>query len=156
MRSILGRVALESALQAKVHDPAIIKGDHHLEKEVCITAGHVLVQMHITDWAKAQKEDPMLSALLNWLKAQKKTDLKALLAEYTSSKEDQLILWNWQNFTTHQRALYLCSTPKGKTKDLLLFVVPKAHCVTALNGYHRDVGHQGCDHTLSLLWEHFW
>ena len=34
----------------------------------------------------------MLSALLDWLEAQKKTDLKALLAECTSSKEGQLIL----------------------------------------------------------------
>ena len=45
--------------------------------------------------------------------------------------------------------------PKGETKDLLLFIVPKAHHVTALNGCHRDAGHQGHDCTLSL-WEHFW
>ena len=56
----------------------------------------------------------------------------------------------------HQHALYLCSMPKGKTKDILLFMVPKAHWVVTLNGCHRDAGHQGCDHTLSLLWEHFW
>ena len=43
--------------------------------------------MHITDLAKAQKEDPMLSTVLDWLKAEKKTDLKALLAEHLSSKE---------------------------------------------------------------------
>ena len=45
--------------------------------------------------------------------------------------------------------------PKGKTKDLLLFMVPEAHCVATLNGCHKDVGHQGHDHTLSLLWECF-
>ena len=112
--------------------------------------------MHVTDWDKAQKEDPMLSTVLDWLKAQTKTHLKALLAEHTSSVEGQLILWNWQNFTIHQGALYLCLMPKGETKDLLLFIVPKAHCVTTLNGCHRDVGHQGHDHTLTLLWEHFW
>ena len=56
----------------------------------------------------------------------------------------------------HQGALYLCSTPKGKTEDLLLFVVPKDHQVTTLNGCYRDAGHQDHDHTLSLLWEHFW
>ena len=33
----------------------------------------------------------------------------------------------------------------------MLFVVPKVHQVTALNGCHWDAGHQGCDHTLSLL-----
>ena len=95
--------------------------------------------MHITDWAEAQKEDPMLSTVLDWLKAQKKTDLKALLAEHASSKEDQLILQNWQNFTIHQGALYLCLMPKGETENLLLFMVPRAHCVTAFNECHRDV-----------------
>ena len=46
--------------------------------------------------------------------------------------------------------------PKGKSDDLLLFMVSKAHCVTALNGCHQDVGHQGHNHTLSLLQECFW
>ena len=112
--------------------------------------------MHVTDWAKAQKEDPMLSAILDWLKAQKKTDLKTLLVEHTSSEEGWLILWNQQNFTIHQGALCLHSTPKGETKDLLLFMVPKAHCVTTLIGFHRDMDHQGHDCTLSLLWKHVW
>ena len=56
----------------------------------------------------------------------------------------------------HQRALYLHSMPKDENKDLPPFVVPKAHWVAALNGCHRDAGHQDHDHTLSLLWEYFW
>ena len=55
----------------------------------------------------------------------------------------------------YQGALYLHSMPKGGTEDLLLFVVPKAHWVTALNRCHRDAGHQGIDSTLSLLREGF-
>ena len=46
--------------------------------------------------------------------------------------------------------------PKGENENLLLYVVPKVHWVTTLNGCHRDAGHQGSDHTLSLLQEHFW
>ena len=53
-------------------------------------------------------------------------------------------------------ALYLCSMTKEENEDLLLFIVLKAHQTTALNWCHQDVGHQGCDHTLSLLQEHFW
>ena len=34
--------------------------------------------------------------------------------------------------------------------------MPKVHWTAALNGCHWDVGHQGSDHTLSLLQEHFW
>ena len=46
--------------------------------------------------------------------------------------------------------------PKGENEDLLLFMVPKEHWTATLNGCHWDAGHQGCDHTLSLLQEHFW
>ena len=92
--------------------------------------------MHVTNWAEAQREYPGLNAVLDWLEAQKKTDLKTLLGEYASRKEGQLVLRNHQNFMVHQKALYLCSTPKGKNEDLLLFVVPKVHWVAALNGCH--------------------
>ena len=87
MKSILKGVALGSVHWVEVHNPTIVEGDCHLEQEVCVTAGCTLVQMHVTDWAAAQKEDPMLSTVLDWLKAQKKTDLKALLGEHASSKE---------------------------------------------------------------------
>ena len=98
----------------------------------------------------------MLSAVLDWLEAQKKTELKTLLGEHASSEEGQLILQTQQNFMIHQKALYLDSVSKGENEDLLLFVVPKVHWVTALNGCHRDAGHQGHDQTLSLLQECFW
>ena len=98
VRSILNRVALGAVHWAKVHDPTVVKVDFSLEWEVHIAAGCALMQMHVIGWAEAQREDPMLSAVLDWLKAQKKVDLKALLAEHASSKEGWLILWNWQNF----------------------------------------------------------
>ena len=131
---------------AKVHNPAIVEGDH------CLEQGHTQVQMHVNGWTEAQREDPMLSAVLDLLEAQKKTDLKVLLAKHVSSEEGWLISWNQQNFTIHQGALYLWSMPK----DLLFFLVPKAQHVAALNGCHRDAGHQGHNCTLSLLWECFW
>ena len=66
------------------------------------------------------------------------------------------MVWrNCQNFTTLQGTLYLYSTPKREKEDLLLFVVPKTRWTVALTRCHQDAGHQGCDHTLSLLQEHF-
>ena len=112
--------------------------------------------MHMIDWATVQKEDPVLHAMLNWLGTQKKTNLRTLLQEHASSKEGQMVWRNHQNFMTLQNSLYLCSMPKGENEDLLLFMVPKAHQIAALNRCHWDTGHQGCDHTLSLLQEHFW
>ena len=80
--------------QANIHDSAIVESDHHLEQEVCVAAGCTLVQMHVMNWAEAQKEDPLLSAIPDWLNAQKKTELEALLVEHASSKEGKLILQN--------------------------------------------------------------
>ena len=57
------------AHHAEVQDPVMVEGDQHLEQEVHLTAGWPLVGMHVTDWAKAQKEDPKLSTVLDWLKA---------------------------------------------------------------------------------------
>ena len=156
VRSILNGITLGAAYRSEVNDPTMVEGDHDLEQEVHVTAACVLIQMHMTDWAEAQTEDPVLSTVLDWIEAQKKTDLKTLLGEHASSEEGQLILWNWQNFMIHQKALYLHSMPKGKSEDLLLFVVLKAHWVATLNRCHRDAGHQGHDHTLSLLQECFW
>ena len=112
--------------------------------------------MHVTDWAKTQREDPVLNAVLDCLKARKKTDLKTLLEEHASSVDGQLVWRNCQNFMIHQKTLYLCTTPKGESEDLMLFVVPRAHWVAALNGCHMNAGHQGHDNTLSILQEHFW
>ena len=46
--------------------------------------------------------------------------------------------------------------PKGKSEDLLLFIIPRMHLAATLNGCHTDAGHQGHDHTLSLLQECLW
>ena len=112
--------------------------------------------MHVTNWATAQKEDPELDAVLQWLELKKKTNLRTFLGEHASSEEGQIIWRNCQNFTILQGTLYLYSMPKGENEDLLPFMVPKMHYNATLNGCHRDTGHQGHGHTLSLLQEHFW
>ena len=74
-------------LRAECHHPTVVEGDQGKEKEVHVATGWVLVQMHVTDWAEAQREDPVLSTVLDWLEAQKKTNLKTLLGEHASSEE---------------------------------------------------------------------
>ena len=81
----------------------------------------------MTNWATAQREDPVLNAMLNWLETLKKTDLRTLLGEHASSKEGQVVWQNCQNFMTLQNALYLCPMPKGENEDLLLFMVLRSH-----------------------------
>ena len=137
MQAILDGATIGASQRAEGEDPAVIKGDQQREKEVQVATGQVLVEMHVTDWATAQKEDPKLDAVLQWLESKKKTDLRTLLGEHTLSEEGQMVWRNHQNFTTLRGTLYLCSTPKGENEDLLLFVVPKMHIWTAaLNGCH--------------------
>ena len=85
VRSILDGLTLGAAHWVEVHDPTVIEGDYDLEQEVHVMASHALVQMHVTDWAKAQREDPVLSAVLDWLEVQKRMDLRMLLAEHASN-----------------------------------------------------------------------
>ena len=151
VQAVLDGAAIGTSQRAEVENPAVIENNQCLEQEVCVATGQILVEMHVTNWAKAQKEDPELDTVLQWLSSKKKADLKTLLGECVKSKEGQMVWRNCQNFISLQGTLYLCSTPKGEDEDLLLFVVPKAQWTAALNGCHRDAGHQGHDRTLSLL-----
>ena len=69
----------------------MVEDDHNVEKEVHVTTGWVQVDMHVTDWAAAQKEDLVLNAVLTWLGAQKKIALRTLLKEHASSEEGQMV-----------------------------------------------------------------
>ena len=92
--SILDGVTLGAAQRAEGDDPTIVEGDQVLEREVRVTTGWVLVEMHVTDWATAQREDLVLDAVLHWLEAKKKTDLRTLLGEHASGEEGQMV---WRN-----------------------------------------------------------
>ena len=65
VKSILNRVTLGTVHWAKVHNPAMVEGNQCLEQEVLVAAGCTLVEMHVTDWAEAQREGPMLSTVLD-------------------------------------------------------------------------------------------
>ena len=127
VQAILDGATVGTSWRAERENPAITEGDQQLEKEVWVATGQILVEMHLTNWAVAQKEDPELNAVLQWLGSRKKADLRTLLRECITSKEGQMVWRNCQNFTSLQGTLHLCSTPKGENEDLLLFVVPKAH-----------------------------
>ena len=71
MQSILDGATLGADQRAEGEDPAVVEDDQ--EKEVQVAAGQVLVEMHVTDWATAQREDLKLDTVLHWLEAKKKT-----------------------------------------------------------------------------------
>ena len=58
--------------------------------------------------------------------------------------------------TLYQGAIYHHHTPAGELEEVLWFVVPMGHQVSAMNGCHQDAGHQGQQQTLYLLQDQFW
>ena len=61
-----------------------------------------------------------------------------------------------KDFVLRRNLLYLKVMPKRSNEDVLAFVVPGLKGQAAIDGCHRYLGHQGRDHTLSLLRERFW
>ena len=100
VQAVLDGATVGTSQRAEGENPAVIESDQQLEKEVWVTAGQILVEMHVTDWAVAQKEDPKRDAVLQWLESRKKTDLRTLLGECIMSKEGQMVWRNCQNFTS--------------------------------------------------------
>ena len=100
VQAILDGATVGTSQRAERENPAIIKGDQQLEKEVQVTAGQVLVEMHVTDWAATQKEDHEFNAVLQWLESRKKTALRTLLRECIMSEEGWMVWRNHQNFTS--------------------------------------------------------
>ena len=152
VRSILDEVTFGTAHQAKVYDPAIVEGDHHLEQEVHVATGCTLVQMHVTGWA----EGPNVEHSVGLAEGTEEDRFEGTSSRMDLQQRRLADLRELPEFYNSLGALYLHTMPKGETEDLLFFMVPRTHCVTTLNGCHRDADHQGCDHTLSLLWECFW
>ena len=89
MQSILDGATLGATQRAEGDDPAVVEGDHEIEKEVCVATGQVLVEIHITNWAAAQREDPELDAVLCWLEAKKKIDLRTLLGSMLPVRREE-------------------------------------------------------------------
>ena len=127
VQAILDGATIGASQRQKEKTLLSSKVTNRRKKEVRVTVGQVLVEMHVTNWATAQKEDSELDAVLQWLESKKKTDLRTLLGEYVLNGEGRMVWRNHQNFTTLRGTLYLCSTPKGENEDLLLFMVPKMH-----------------------------
>ena len=100
------------------------------------------VNLHIIDWVAVQQEIPILNIVLEWISSHKVQDLKHLLGDHTMIKEGMAILRERKKFTLHQGALYHCQTLARELEEALQFVVHMAHRLAAMNGCHRDLGHQ--------------
>ena len=100
VQAILDRATMCASYRVEGENPTIIEGDQQMEKAELVATGRVLVEMYVTNWAVAQKEDPKLDAVLQWLESKKKTDLRTLLRKCIMNEEGWMMWRNCQNFTT--------------------------------------------------------
>ena len=161
VKSILDGVTMGMTKRVDVQDSAVAEADEEIYKPVQETAilaraTQSCINLHVTDWVTAQQEDPILKTMIEWISNQKVQDLKNLLGGDANTKDGKTILWEWKKLILYQGALYHCHTPMSKLEEVLQFVVPMAHWVTAMNGCHWDAGHQGQQQTLCLLHDWFW
>ena len=49
VEAIMDRTTMGASQRVEVGDPIIIKGDQQMEKEVWVTTGQVLAEMHVTN-----------------------------------------------------------------------------------------------------------
>ena len=161
VKSILDGVTRGTTGRADAHDPVVVEADekiHWQVKETAVQAeaAHVCVNMHVMDWIAVQQEDPILKIVMWWISSHREQDLKYLLGDHAAMEEGMAILRERKKSTLHQGALYHCYTPAGELEELLWFVVSTAHRMVAMNGCHRDAGHQGIWKILSLSQDWFW
>ena len=119
----------------------------HLEAdaiEVNMRSARVSTQMHITDWAEAQQEDPEIEPAMDWCCLNKKKSL-----DWTAHEVKVQL-------TLSGGLLYYQHKPNYQLEEVKQFIVLQTHRRMAIDGCHQDAGHQGKKRTENLISGRFW
>ena len=82
--------------------------------------------------------------------------MEEYLAGVASVYEKHFYVARQKEFTVQDNLLYLQATPANSQDMVPVFVIPTVDWQAAIDSCHCSVGHQGRDHTLSLMKERFW
>ena len=150
--------------RAEADDPRVVQEHKKAEGEIIIQA-QMLAEtkrnyqnLANSQWVVALHGDRAIRLIMDWLK-RKKDDNRTLdqyLKHHIPDAECCIYAAHQKDFVLRCNLLYLRVTPKRSNEDVLVFVVPGLKRQAAIDGCHRYLGHQGRDHTLSLLKERFW
>ena len=142
----------------------MIEESKHVDQEVIVRYTQILKQhkqfrnLANLDWVEAQRRDPIIPTVIDWIKWPREDG--RTLAEYlvgvASEYEKRFYAARQKEFTIQENLLYLQATPTNSHDSALVFVVPTKDQQAAIDGCHHSAGHQGQDHTLSLMKECFW
>ena len=149
VQSLLEGVIVGVANRSEVRASEELLEEHeHLSLEVRVQAAK-LAPMHIVDWEEAQEADIALATCCKWLCLKRDTPfpeqdalLKKCLGMGAETEQGKMFFCICNSLVLSKGLMYMSTTPKGKTEGVLTFVVPVGQLRMALNGVHRDVGHQ--------------
>ena len=140
----------------------LLEEHEHLSQEARVQAAK-LEPMHIVDLEVAQEADTALAACHKWLCLRKDMPLpwwdsflKECLGAEAGMEQGKMFFHIRNSLILSKGLMYVSCTPKGETEGVLAFVIPVGQCHLALNGVHRDAGHQSQQRTLALTQERFW
>ena len=112
--------------------------------EVNVRSARLSTQMHVTDWADAQCEDPEIEATMDWCRLNgRKSEpwtkqlmkLKSRLGSHKNTPVGKSMLRNADRLTLCGGLLYHRYTPKYQVEEVKCLMVPKAHR-TAIDSCH--------------------
>ena len=111
-----------------------------------------------SQWVVTQQGDQAIRLVMNWLRWRKDDNLTLdqYLKHHIPDVERHIYTACQKDFMLQRNLLYLRVMPKRSNEDILAFVVLGLKRQVVIDGCHRYLGHQGRDHTLSLLRERFW
>ena len=133
--------------------------------EVSVKSARLNSQMHMTNWAEAQREDPEIEAAMDWCRldrkkskpwAQQLLKFKSRLGLNKNTPAGKSLLRNADWLTLCGGLLCHRYTPKYQVDKVKCFIVLRAHRRTVIDGCHRDTGHQGKKRMESLVSDRFW
>ena len=147
--------------EAKANE-GLLEEHERLSREARVQVAK-LELMHIVDWEQAKEADVALARCRKWLHLRRgmppprqDTLLKECLGGEAEMEQGKMFFHICNSLVLNKGLMYVNMTPKGETEGVLVFVIPMAQHHMALNGVHRDVGHQGQQRTLALAQERFW
>ena len=140
----------------------LLEEHEHLSREARVQVAK-LEAMHTVDWEQAQEANVVLARCRKWLCLRKgmplsrrDTFLKECLGAEAETEQGKMFFHTRNSLILNKGLMYVSMTPKGETEGVLAFIIPVGQHHLALNGVHRDAGHQGQQRTLALTQERFW
>ena len=150
--------------QAETANIHVIEEGKHVDQELIVWYTQIVKQhrnfrnLANQDWVRAQSGDPVIYQVIKWIQLPRNDHrkLEEYLVGVASDYEKRFYAARQKEFTLQDNLLYFQVTPTNSQDTAPVFVVPTADQQAALDGCHCSAGHQGCDHTLSLMKERFW